>query len=52
MYRLGYAVWMLENIMQANVTSGNELFVMYDIACSFHNHLNVSFKFQYMCLVY
>ena len=43
-FRLGYAVWILETIIWANQTGGNELFVMYDIACSLHRHLNVCLK--------
>ena len=42
-HRLAYAVWMLEKIIKANESTGNKLFVMYDIACSLHSHLNVSF---------
>ena len=33
---------MLESIIEANLTTANDLFVMYDIACSLHSHLNVS----------
>ena len=47
-FRLGYAVWILETIIQANQAGGNELFVMHDIACSLHRHLNVSLKSQYV----
>lgn len=40
--RLGYAVWMLESIIE-EVDTSNCLYVMYDIACSLYRHLRVSF---------
>ncbi len=44
LFRLGYAVWMLDKILQANRTSNYKIYVMYDIACSLYRHLNVSVK--------
>lgn len=38
---LGYAVWMLEKILEKY--SGSEVFVMYDIACSLFKHLKVHY---------
>ena len=40
--RLAYAVWMLENIISKHLSSGSELYFMYDIACTLFRHLQVS----------
>jgi len=40
--RLAYAVWMVEEVIKANESTGNELYFMYDIACTLHSHLCVS----------
>ncbi len=40
--RLGYAVYMLDKIIEANESTSNKLYVMYDIACSLQSHLKVS----------
>ena len=40
-YKVGIII--LESNIEANLTAANDLFVMYDIACSLHSHLNVKF---------
>ncbi len=40
--RLAYAVWMVEEVIKANESTNNELYFMYDIACTLHSHLCVS----------
>ena len=41
MYIQGWNI-MLESIIEANLTTANDLFVTYDIAGSLHSHLNVN----------
>jgi len=48
---------MLDTIIHANQTAGNELFVMYDIACSLHSLLKTSYwtnvvLYVLICLYY
>ena len=39
--RLAYAVWMLQKLIEAHSTTGSDVYVMYDIACSLSRHLQV-----------
>lgn len=49
-YRLAYAVWMLEDILQSRskVAARSQLFVMYDIACTLSGHLKVGGALIYL----
>ena len=40
MHRLSYGEWVLERLIEKNAVK-NDIYVMYDIACMLHKHLEV-----------
>ena len=42
-YRLAYSVWLISQLLDrvAHADKPTEVYIMYDIACSLHRHLEV-----------
>ena len=48
-FRLAYAVWMLETMLSRHMSSGSDLYFMYDIACTLYRHLQVGVHLSMSC---
>ena len=44
MYRIGYVVWLLRNMITSNEEKNIRMKIMYDIACLHVKHLQVSYQ--------
>ena len=50
--RLAYAVWMLQKLIEAHSTTGSDVYIMYDVACSLSRHLHVChLRFTYYMVI-